>query len=136
MRAWPILTMAWLLLLPAVAVSAEEGLTYTPPVCPEPPAVAPLLLRLGLATVAVLGLCVGMMWLARRGLLAAAPSAAGQRLRLLETMSLSGGSFLYLFEVGGKQYVAGVNRGCLQVLVPLAEPFDQALATFADELAA
>jgi flagellar biogenesis protein FliO len=136
MRVLPILAAALLLLVPGVTASAEEALTYTPPVYPEPPAVGPLLLRLVLATAAILGLCVGMMWLARRGLLGTAPRAAGKHLRLLETMALGGGSFLYLLQAGEKQYVAGVNRGSLHSLVPLAEPFDQALATFADDLAA
>ena len=89
-----------------------------------------------MAAVVVLLLCVGMMWLARRGLLGAVPPAAGKRLRLTETMALGGGSVLFLLQAGGKQYVAGVNRGGLQVLMPLTEPFEQALATAAEEAAA
>jgi flagellar biogenesis protein FliO len=134
MRAWPILAALLLLLVSGPLIAADGGgLQYVPPVAPELPAIGPLLLRLLGATIAVLALCVGAMWLARRGLLGTAPPPAGNRLRLTATMPLGGGSFLYLLQAGDKQYVAGVNRTGLHSLVPLSEPFDQLIEDRTEE---
>jgi flagellar biogenesis protein FliO len=127
---------ALLVLLPALlGAGPEADLSYTPPATPELPSVGSVLVRLAGATLTALALCGGALWLARRGLrLPSSAPAAGKRLRLLSTLPLGGGSFLFLLQAGEKQYVAGVGRlGVLQTLTPLNDDFEQGFDGLADE---
>jgi flagellar biogenesis protein FliO len=107
--------------------AAPEGdLTYTPPPSPEPPSIGSVLLRLGGATATALALCGGTLWLLRRGLGRSGAGPKGNRLRLLSTLQLGGGSFLFLLQFGQRKYVAGVGRqGVLQTLTPLSTDFEE-----------
>jgi flagellar biogenesis protein FliO len=106
----------------------KGGLTYTPPERPEKPESAALLLRLGLGTVFVLGLCVGTLWIGRHWLQGKAPTSAnGSQLRIVEALSLGSHCLVYLVEVGRHQVVVGVDRAGLKALIPLTEPFESAL---------
>ena len=106
---------------------AKESLTYTPPAMPEVPAAGPLLLRLVLATAAVLAIGGAAAWGVRR-LSARAPLAgADPRLRLVETLALGNGSYLYMLDCCGRRFVAGVSRSGLRSLTPLPEPFENEL---------
>jgi flagellar biogenesis protein FliO len=132
-----LLVLAPLLLIFPFLMGAgsDSDLSYTPPPAPELPSVGPLLLRLTGATATALAVCGGAYWLARRGLrLPSATPAAGNRLRLLSSLPLGGGSFLFLVQAGRKQYVAGVGRlGVLQTLSPLDEDFEQVIDAVAGE---
>jgi hypothetical protein len=131
MKRWSVLAVLAALTLapiPALAAPTAEDMSYTAPACPEPPSVGPMVLRLAAATVASLGLCAGVLWLARRGLLGAPPTNANGRLLPESTLPLGGGSHLFLLQADGQRYVVGVGRGVLQTLTPLHEPFEQALS--------
>jgi flagellar biogenesis protein FliO len=111
----------------ATPATTPEPLTYSPPTWPEPPAVAPLLLRLTMATGIVLALGGAASWAVRRN---AARQPAGKtdpRLRLLETLPLGNGTGLYLVECCGRRFVAGVSPSGFRSLAPLPEPFENEL---------
>jgi flagellar biogenesis protein FliO len=115
----------------AVPAPASEPITYTPPSWPEPPTAGPLLLRLVLATGAVLAIGIATSFAVRR--FAPRPPAGrnDSRLQLLETLSLGNGTSLYLLECCGRRFVAGVSPSGFRSLAPLPEPFENELDVLA-----
>ena len=104
--------------------SALSGpVSYTPPAFPERPAAGALLLRLGLATTFVLVLSGIAMLLAYRRVRGPHGQGNGEKLQLVESFALGGGSWLHLIQSGGQRFVVAVNRTGLHSLVPLAESF-------------
>jgi flagellar biogenesis protein FliO len=119
---------------PAKAPAPAKGsgpATYPSPVVPEPPSVAPLLLRLVAATGAVMVLAGLAAWTVRRA--GRRPVAAGgdSRLRLVGTLSLGNGTSLHLLECCGRRFVAGVGPTGFRSLAPLPESFDNELDVLA-----
>ncbi len=103
---------------------AKGPITYTPPAWPEPPSAGPLLLRLALATGAVLLAGAAASRAVRRAAGRVPAGRSDARLRLVGNLSLGDGSSLYLLECGGRRFVAGVSRAGLRSLAPLPEPFE------------
>jgi flagellar biogenesis protein FliO len=113
----------------AVAEPASKGkLTYTPPAVPEAPDARAMLTKLGVATAAVLALCVVTLWLGRRWLAApAAQNPAGRQLRLIETLALGNRCNVYLVHVANRPVLIGADPSGLKSVVPLPESFESAL---------
>jgi flagellar biogenesis protein FliO len=102
-------------------------ITYSPTALPEPPAAGPLLLRLTIATTAVLAVG-GISVFAVRRLAPRVPAGKPDpRLRVVQTLGLGQGSSLYLLECCGRRFVAGVSASGFRSLAPLPEPFDNEL---------
>jgi flagellar biogenesis protein FliO len=106
----------------------KEELTYSPPPWPESPDPKALLMRLGVGTVVVLGLCVGTLWAAKRWLHGTPPVTARQQLRLLEALPLGNRCTLYLVSTGDRRVLVGADGAGLKTVVPLPEGFGDALA--------
>lgn len=108
--------------------SANLDLTYTQQ-WPEPPDTGALLLRLGIGTVLVLGLCVGTMWFGRRWLQRLPGGVAGGRkLQVEDVVTLGNRAALYLVKVGDTQLVAGTDASGLKSLLALPTQFQEVLA--------
>lgn len=113
------------------ALLAGSGAATLPPGSPSDPvevAVLPdlgsLVLRLGLGTVAVLGLCAMILWAGKHRQRAAAGAAPGAGMKVLETLSLGNGCFVHLVRAGTSHTLVGMDRaGCKRLLV-LPEPLE------------
>lgn len=113
---------------PKTGAEPQDPWAYNPPPLTEGPDVRAMLLRLGVGTVVVVALCVGTLWLGKRWLQVAPTPAAGERqLGVLETLALSNRCCVLLIRAGTHQLLAGVDSSGLKALVPLVEPFEQAL---------
>lgn len=113
---------------PAATSETKSPLAYTPPSLPDAPSAKSMLTRLGLGTFLVLALCVGTLWVGKRWLrVPSAGTGAGSHLKVIETLPLGGRCLLYLVSAGNKQILVGVDSGGLKTLMPLPEPFENAL---------
>jgi flagellar biogenesis protein FliO len=114
---------------PDKASAAGGALEYTPPALPDFPSPGAMLLRLALGTAAVLALCVVTLVAARRFVRPPpAAGAAGQELRLIESLPLGGRCSVHLLQAGKTRALAGVDATGLKVLLALPETFAEALA--------
>lgn len=114
---------------PAKEVAAKSGgLSYAPPAWPEAPSNRELLIRLGVGTAVVLGLCVvtllaGRRWLA--GLSAAKPG--GGTMHVVETLHLGNRCCLHLIQLPSRQFLVGADGAGIKTVLPLTENFDNLL---------
>jgi hypothetical protein len=109
------------------AADNSTPITYTPPALPDPPTAGPLLLRLFLATGAVLLLGAGLTVAVRHFAPRNTAAKNDSRLRLVETLALGNGSALYLLECCGRRFVAGASPSSFRSLAPMPEPFENEL---------
>jgi flagellar biogenesis protein FliO len=109
--------------------AGKDDLTYTAPTWPEPPDVRPMLLRLGVGTVVVLGLCVGSLWVAKRWM-RGSPVSGGitSQLRLIETLPLGNRCALYLVAAGERSVLVGADASGMKTILALTDGFADALA--------
>lgn len=113
---------------PKTETGPQDPWAYNPPTLAEGPDARAMLLRLGIGTVIVVGLCIGTLWLGKRWLQAApTPTGREKQLGVLEALSLNNRCCVYLIKVGSRQMLAGVDGSGLKALVPLTEPFEQTL---------
>jgi flagellar biogenesis protein FliO len=113
---------------PKAAPAPQDPWGYEPPTFADGPDARSMLLRLGVGTVVVVGLCIGTLWFGKRWLQVAPPPAVGERqLGVIEALSLNHRCCVYLIKVGPRQMLAGVDGSGLKALVPLTEPFEQTL---------
>jgi hypothetical protein len=113
----------------APALAAPAGLDYTPPAAPPAPDVASLLLRLAGLTAALLALCAGVLWYARRSMRPANPKGdGGGRLRHEASLALDRRCCVHIITVDGQTVAVTTDATGLRSMVLLSEPFDAALA--------
>jgi hypothetical protein len=121
-----LLTFA--LVLAAVPSVSAADLDYTPPAAPGPPDAAGLIFRLVGMTVALLVLCGGILWFARR---ATRPTGlkgdGGGRLKHEGSLVLNRRCAVHLLRVDGQTVAVTIDAGGLRSLVLLSEPFEAAL---------
>jgi len=110
------------------AKTSPAGLEYQPPTLPDAPTPAAMLLRLGVGTAAVLGLCVVTLWAGKRWLKPGPPTTPSKgEIQLIETFSLGGRCAVHLLKVGQSQVLVGVDAGGIKSMLGVAD--------FAEELA-
>ena len=126
--------LALALVLSAAAPAAAADLTYAPPAAPAAPDAAGLVLRLVGLTSALLAVCGGVMWCARRATRPADPKGdGGGRLRHEGSLVLDRRCAVHLVRVDGQTVAVTTDATGLRSVVLLSEPFDAALeATGAD----
>jgi hypothetical protein len=84
------------------------------------PDITPMLTRLALGTVFVLGLCVVTLRLGRRWLCApTAEGNLGRQFEVLETLAVGNRCAVHLVRAGGRHLLAGVDASGLKALVAL-----------------
>lgn len=107
---------------------AAQALEYTPQPAPAPPDAAGLVLRLFALTAALLAVCAGVVWFARR---AARPADlkgdGGGRLKHEASLALDRRSALHVVTVDGQTVAVTTDATGLRSLVLLSEPFETAL---------
>jgi flagellar biogenesis protein FliO len=114
---------------PVAAEASLEKLDYAPESWPDAPDTAAMLRRLVLGTATVLGLCIGSLFVGRRWLRGApARVNSGNKLRLVETVSLGNRCVVHLIQSGNHQILVGVDGTGVRSLVPLPPSFEQAIA--------
>jgi flagellar biogenesis protein FliO len=114
---------------PTVAsIKDKSPLEYQPPPMPEPPNFQGMMVRLGVGTIIVLGMCVGTLWGMRRWMAPAhAAFNADRTMRLIETLSLGNRCCLHLVLLGNREVLIGVDSGGIKSILPVAKPFDEVL---------
>lgn len=121
-----ILALALALLAASPVLAAD--LDYTPPAAPGPPDAAGLIFRLVGMTVALLVLCGGILWFARR---ATRPTDlkgdGGGRLKHEGSLVLNRRCAVHLLRVDGQSVAVTIDATGLRSLVLLSEPFEEAL---------
>lgn len=101
---------------------------YTPPAWAEPPDPRIMLAQLGLGTLVMLGLCLGIFWFGKRFVNRRPLLPPGNvRLRVAEALPLNRHCCLYLLQVGDFEVLAGVDGSGLKSLVTMPEPFTDTL---------
>jgi flagellar biogenesis protein FliO len=122
---------------PQTTAKGTIGSDYKTPALPEINPQA-LLGKLFMGTIVVLGLSVGSIWMMKRWLPAQGPAGSVQReMRLIETLHLGHRTSLHLVHLGKREVLIGTDAGGIKSIVPLARPFEDALAeTEASEAAA
>lgn len=114
-----------------VARADQPGsdLSYTPPVLPEAPDPATMLVRLGGTTAVLLGGAILALWCGRRWLAPVAGQAGktGRRLQLLDSLVLGNRCQVFLLEVDRRHILVGTDATGLQTVVPLPESFASAI---------
>lgn len=109
--------------------SPRDDLTYAPDAWPEAPDAAAMLKRLVVGTAIVLALCVGTLLVGQRWLRGAPKRAtAGDKLRLIETVSLGNRCSVHLLQAGEHQVLVGIDSTGVKSLVPLPPSFEQAIS--------
>jgi flagellar biogenesis protein FliO len=113
---------------PAQAQDNKDPFAYSPPSWPEEPNPRGMLLRLVVGTAVVLTLCAGTLFLARRWL-RQIPGQGGSdgHLSVIETLSLGNRAAVHLLRVGRQQVLVGTDAAGMKALIPLPEPFGDAL---------
>jgi hypothetical protein len=110
-------------------LGGPTDLTYTPPAAPAPPDAAGLVFRLIGLTAALLVLCGGVMWFARRAIKPAnLKGDGGGRLRHEGSLALDRRSAVHLVSVDGQTVAVTTDATGLRSVVLLSEPFESALA--------
>lgn len=106
----------------------SEKWQYTPPAFAEGPDLKAMLLRLGVGTALVLGLCVATLLVAKRWLGDGIQAAAtGQQMRLLETLPVGRRCSVLLLAVGSQQVLVGVDASGVKSMVALPPAFEPQL---------
>ncbi|MBY0456087.1 MAG: hypothetical protein K2V38_01985 [Gemmataceae bacterium] len=107
---------------------------YAPPVAPAAPDLGGLILKLVLMTLALVALCVGVVWFARRANRPVGVTGKGKgdgkgdgRLVLQGTLALDRLSAVHLVAVDGQTVAVTTDASGLRGLVLLSEPFQPAL---------
>jgi hypothetical protein len=110
------------------AFAAPSGLEYTPPASPPPPDIGSLLLRLAGLTAALLALCAGVLWYARRSLRPAGLKGdGGGRLRHEASLALDRRCSVHIITVDGQTVAVTTDASGLRSMALLSEPFEAAL---------
>ncbi len=108
---------------------ALGGLDYAPPTAPAPPDIGGLVFRLVLLTAALIGLCVAVLWFARRANRpGGSVGAESGRLKHQGSMALDRACAVHLLIADGQTVAVTTDATGLRSIVVLAEPFDAALA--------
>lgn len=124
-----LLAAALVLWAAAPALAAPADLDYNPPAAPTPPDAAGLVVRLVGMTAALLVLCGGVLWYARRATRQAAPKGdGGGRLKYDGALPLDRTSTLHLIRADGQTVAVTTDATGLRSVVVLSEPFESALA--------
>lgn len=109
------------------ATSNDDRLTYSPH-WPEPPNTGAMLMRLGVGTVVVLGLCVGSLWIGKPWLQRLQLKAIGGSGMSVEgSIALGNRAMLYLVRVGDTRLVAGTDAAGLKSLIAIPASFKDVL---------
>lgn len=112
----------------SAAPALAGGFEYAPPTAPGPPDVSGLIVRLGLITAALVGLCVGVLWFARKANRPAGGTGDGDgRIKLEGTLALDRTCAVHLIAVDGLTVALTTDASGLRSMVVLSEPFDAAL---------
>jgi flagellar biogenesis protein FliO len=112
----------------AAIKSDKTDWTYTPTAWPEPPNHSVVFLRLGLGTLAVLGLCAATLWTCKRWLRAGPFEAApGAQLRRIESLALGNRCVVHLVHLANRPVLVGTDAGGIKTIVPLPDSFEQTL---------
>lgn len=107
----------------------KNSLEYTPAPLPEIPNFQAMMLRLGLGTITVLGLCVFSLWGMRQWMNPTAITGSNERvMRLMETLQLGNRCSLHLVQLGNREVIVGVDSTGIKTVLPLAAAFDDVLA--------
>jgi hypothetical protein len=109
------------------ALGAAGDLDYTPPAAPAPPDAAGLVFRLVGLTAALLVLCGGVLWFARRAHRPADLKGDGGRLRHEGSLVLDRRCAVHLVRVDGQTVAVTTDATGLRSIVLLSEPFEAAL---------
>ncbi|AWM37263.1 hypothetical protein GobsT_47930 [Gemmata obscuriglobus] len=122
-----VLALAALLASTAHAL-AGDGFDYAPPVAPAPPDLGGLVTRLLLLTLALVGLCAGTVWWARRANRPAGGAGdGGGHLKLEGSLPLDRTCAVHLIAVDGQTVALTTDGTGLRSLVVLSETFETAL---------
>jgi flagellar biogenesis protein FliO len=94
-----------------------------------------ILLRLGIGTAVVLGLCVATLYVGKRWLRPGARvRAAGSQFQVLETLPLGNRCSILLVQAANRQLLVGVDSTGLKSLLSLPEPFKETMPEEPDDL--
>ncbi|GEM_PF-6115434 len=120
---------------PAEPGNGRKGaLEYEPPDLPEMAPPGPILLRLALGTIFVLILCIFTLWAGKRWVRPlAVPVGENRKLRVLESLPLSGRCSVFLLQAGETNVLVGIDPAGLKALLPLPQSFEGALAELEKE---
>lgn len=121
------LALGLLVLVPAAARAVPPGLEYAPPAPPPPPSATGLVLKLVGLTAVTVGLCAGVLWLARRAARPPEARGAAGRMALEGSLQLDRRCVLHLIRVDGQAVAVTTDATGLRALVLLSEPFGAAL---------
>lgn len=106
----------------------KGDLRYSAPTPPDTVSAQPMLVRLAVGTVVVLGLCVGSLWGMKSWLAAGANGAGGPRvMRLAETLPLGNRCSLHLVQMGKNKVLVGTDGAGIKTIVPLSSAFEEIL---------
>ena len=106
----------------------KSNLEYNAPSMPETPNFQGMIVRLGIGTTVVLGLCVATLFGLRRWLNPpAGPSDPDREMRLVETLNLGGRCALHLVHLGKREVLVGVDSSGIKTMLPLSESFADVL---------
>ncbi len=104
------------------------GLEYAPPTAPAAPDIGSLVLRLSLMTAVLVGLCMLVLWLARRANRPVGGTVAGGgRVKHEGTLALDRTCAVHLLSVDGQTVAVTTDASGLRSMVVLSEPFDAVL---------
>jgi flagellar biogenesis protein FliO len=119
--------------VPQADESDDEDLTYSPQ-WPEPPNTGAMLVRLGVGTVVVLALCVGVLWFGKPWLQKLqTPGTGNSTLQIEGSIAVGNRAMLYLVRAGGTQLIAGTDATGLKSLIALPVSFKEVLDQQDDE---
>lgn len=109
----------------SLTLLALDGLSYAPPAQPAAPDLGGLVLRLILLTAALIGLCVAVLWFARRANRPAeSVGAESGRLKHEGTMALDRACAVHLITADGQTVAVTTDATGLRSIVVLTEPFE------------
>jgi flagellar biogenesis protein FliO len=122
---------------PKAEAKDKKSLEYVAPTLPEAPSPTQMLIRLGVGTSIVLGLCVATLFGIRRWLYPTpANGSLPREMRLMETLQLGNRCALHLVHLGKQPVLVGVDAAGIKTIVPMATPFEEALNEVEEPVAA
>ena len=120
------LLLCLILTTPVLAGPLADG--YTPPAAPAPLNPSGLLFRLLIVTAVALGICGGVLLLARRAArIRTANADGGGRMKHLGSLTLDRRSTVHIISVDGQQVSVSMDATGLRSMVVLSEPFPESL---------